>query len=91
MFSLNVTSILISLGRGSDQGYVFTVKVGLLAGPPPTRMKITSFGGGGSFIDFPANSGSSYGHTTAAGSAAVAAANAKFTPPFGVNPALVEA
>jgi hypothetical protein len=42
MFSLNVTSILISLGRGSDPGYLFTVKIGLLEGPPPTRMKITS-------------------------------------------------
>lgn len=89
VISLNVTSFLESLGRENDPGYIFLIEIGLLAGPPPTRMKRRCSKKEALYFLRP-NSGSSYGHSVAAGSVAVAAAYAGATPPFGIDPALVE-
>lgn len=86
---LDVSAFLLSIGRGSAPGYNFQISIGLSKGEAPTRMKMIVISGG-RFIDYPTNSATGYGHNAATGSSAVAAAYAQSTPPFGVDPPIVE-
>lgn len=87
---IDVTSILLGAGRGGDPGFTFQLAIGLFEGAPPGLMKIVVDPDPGRFLDYPTNSGTSYGHHIASGAAGVAAAFAGSTPAFGVDPPLVE-
>lgn len=78
---------------------VLEIGIELLAGPAPGFMKYVIFDPGvdtigdpaTSFvIDFPTDSSTNYGHSNAAGAAAVGAAFWRQTPSFGVSPAEIE-
>jgi len=87
---IDVAAFLRSIGKGNDPGYRFQIGIGLGAGKPPGRVKTTIFAPNGEFIDYRTNSGTGYGHCVASGSAAVAAAFARNTPAFGVDPPIVQ-
>jgi hypothetical protein len=59
------------------------------SGPLPTYMKFVVFGQITSF-EFPTNSATSFGHSNAALSTGVGAANFAGTPAFGVSPPIIE-
>lgn len=74
-------------------GYNFQIVVARdkMLGEKPSLLKVTIIDSIGSrFIKHPTNSGSGYGHRAASGSAAVGAAFALATPPYGVDPAIIE-
>lgn len=64
----------------------------LFTGPSPSIMKYVffTFGGVSSVDEFDRQSGSIYGHANAEGAEAVGAARYSHTPPFGIDPPLIE-
>jgi len=65
----------------ADTEFLLTIQ--LMSGPAPTMMKYIDFGGGFTIETFPTFSGTSFGHSVAAGAMGVAAAAFYFTPEFG--------
>lgn len=90
ILEVDVNYILEAAGRGNDPGFNFQIAIALWEGEPPGLMKLTISPDPARFIDHPTNSGTSYGHEVASGSAAVGAAFDHSTPYYGVDPPLVE-
>ncbi len=87
------------LGAYDDAGNplsagTYYLRVGLWDGPAPQEIKVMALGNGADVsFDSPAsntNTGTLFGHATAAGASAVGAAFYGDTPEYGVNPALPE-
>jgi subtilisin family serine protease len=80
---IDVSQVLLDVGRPSDMYKLFTLMIVHYEGPYASNMQISIFSG-----DFTnslkSNSGTSYGHANARGAAGVAAAYSMATPAYGV-------
>jgi hypothetical protein len=79
-----------SLPQGADT--TFFLKIENFRGPDPDLIKyaLTDSGGGVTIDQFDTRSGTSYGHSAAAGAMSTGAAAYSETPAFGTNPPLLE-